>query len=168
MPSPLSEIPEDKRTQLAATLGLFASLFVAVGAVAATGPGTPVVQAFVVIALVVAVLLGLIAWGVLHSVRADRSERRLDAVIEEAVAASPGGFGQLCDCGHEHDPTELHVTDEPCAHDGAGHDCTHSCDTCVLASLRPAPDGTGRPRPRPAAAQPAAADAGRRPSPNRV
>jgi hypothetical protein len=137
----------DKRKQLAATLGLFSVLFIAVGAVAATGPATAVIRVFVVLALAVAVLLALIAWGVARSVRVDRVDQSLDAAIEAAVAASPGGFGQLCDCGHEHDPTELHVTDDPCEQDGAGHDCTHSCDTCVLASLRPV--AAGRPRPGP-------------------
>ena len=44
-----------------------------------------------------------------------------------------------CGCGHDHDPDELHVTDGGCAHDGRGTDCTHNCDSCVLASLRPSP-----------------------------
>jgi hypothetical protein len=149
--STLSSIPVDKRKQLAATLGLFSVLFIAVGAVAATGRPTAVIRVFVILSLAVAVLLALIAWGVARSVRLDRVDESLDAAIEAVVAASPGGFGQLCDCGHEHDPTELHVTDDPCAQDGAGHDCTHSCDTCVLAGLRTAPvtSSAGRPRPGP-------------------
>jgi hypothetical protein len=132
--SPLSGIPVEKRRHLAATLGLFAMLFVAIGAVAATGATTAVVKAFVVIALVVAALLGLMAWGVLHSVRLDVAERRLEDAIAEAVAAQGGS---LCSCGHEHDPTELHFTDAACAHDGTGTDCTRSCDSCVLAAARP-------------------------------
>ena len=48
MSSSLSRIPPSKRRQLAATLGLFSVLFIAVGAVAETGPGTSVVKAFVV------------------------------------------------------------------------------------------------------------------------
>jgi hypothetical protein len=150
--SPLSGISLEKRRQFAATLGLFAMLFVAIGAVAATGASTGIIKAFVVIALVVAVTLGLMAWGVLRSVRLDVAEQRLDAAIAEAVRARGGS---LCDCGHEHDPTELHITDDACAHDGRGTDCTHSCDTCVLAAMRPAP-AERRPSPGP-----------RRPSPVR-
>ena len=145
MSSPLSGLPVDKRKQLAATLGLFASLFIAVGAVAATGQGTAVIRAFVVIALVAGILLALMGWGVVHSVRVDTADRTLDAAIEQAVAAAPQRFGQLCNCGHEHDPTELHITDaEPasCAHDGAGATCTHDCASCVLGSLRPSPTQT--------------------------
>ena len=139
MTSPLSGIEAEKRRQLAATLGLFSMLFVAVGAVAATGASTAMVKAFVVIALLVAVLLALMAWGVLHSLKLDLADQRLDAAIEQAVAARGGS---LCDCGVEHDPDELHVVDEPCAHDGHGVSCTHSCDTCVLAAMRPSPSAT--------------------------
>jgi hypothetical protein len=139
--SSLSGIAVEKRKQLAATLGLFAMLFVAVGAVAGTGAHTAVVKAFIVIALVVAVVLALLAWGVLRSVRDDLAEQRLDAVIEQTVRAHGRS---LCDCGHEHDPDELHVVDgearhvtgSRCASDGAGVDCAHSCDACVLGSLR--------------------------------
>lgn len=145
--SPLSGIDVAKRRQVAATLGLFATLFLAVGAVAATGASTSLIKAFVVVALVVAVVLALMAWGIVHSVKIDVDARRLDAAIEEAVAAS--GL-RTCDCGHEHDPDELHFVDEPgqhltgrsCAHDGTGVDCAHSCDTCVLATMRPSPNRT--------------------------
>jgi hypothetical protein len=131
--SPLSGIAVHKRRQLAATLGLFAMLFIAVGAVAATGASTAIVKGFVVVALLVALALALMAWGVAQSVKADVAERRLDAAIEQTVIARGGS---MCDCGVEHDPTELHVTDDPCAHDGAGTGCTHTCDTCVLSQLR--------------------------------
>ncbi|MBE7190174.1 hypothetical protein [Jatrophihabitans endophyticus] len=152
-PSTLSRVPVAKRKQLAATLGLFATLFVAVGAVAATGPATTVVRVFVGIALAVAVLLALMAWGVVHSVReqvaagaAIEADRDLDALIDEALAAVPRRYGSLCNCGHDHDPTELHVTDadgpDACAHDGAGDLCSHDCADCVLASLRPSPNRT--------------------------
>jgi hypothetical protein len=155
--SPLHAVAIAKRRQLAATLGLFAMLFIAVGAVAATGASTGVVKGFVVVALLIAVLLGLMAWGVLHSVRQDVAERRLDAAIEEAVRAQ----GQsMCSCGHEHDPNEMHyVHADTCSHDGTGSDCSHSCDTCVLAALRrpsPVPAVARRPSPVP-----------RRPSPVR-
>jgi hypothetical protein len=136
--SPLSGIAIDKRRQLAATLGLFAMLFIAVGAVAATGASTGIVKAFVVIALLVAVFLGLTAWGVLRSVKLDLAEQRLDAAIESAVKARGGA---MCDCGHEHDPDEMHVVDA-CAHDGSGTECEHSCDTCVLTAMRPSPNRT--------------------------
>lgn len=149
----------DKRRHLAATLALFSMLFIAVGAVAATGASTGIVRAFVVIALLVAVLLALLAWGVANSVKLDLAENHLDSAIEQAVRARGGS---MCDCGHEHDPTELHLvgdeheerTDDPCAQDGAGADCTHTCDTCVLATLRPSPnrrheDSLARTRPSP-------------------
>jgi hypothetical protein len=110
---------------------LFAGLFLGIGAVASTGTRTAAAPVFAVVAFVVAALLALIAWGVLHSVRLDRSERRVDEVIEAAVA---GHGARVCDCGHEHDPDELHVTDA-CAHDGTGNACAHDCQTCVLAAM---------------------------------
>ncbi|HEX3335522.1 MAG TPA: hypothetical protein VHS54_03620 [Jatrophihabitans sp.] len=145
MTSPMSNISVEKRRQLAATLGLFSVLFIAIGAVAATGAASAVVKSFVVIALLVALVLALMAWGVARSVKIDLAEQRLDAVIDQAVQAQGAS---LCSCGHEHDPDELHVTDDPCEKDGRGHDCTHSCDTCVLARLRPAAVAAAR-RPRP-------------------
>jgi len=138
--SALSGVPIARRRTAAATLALFAVLFLAVGAVAATGTGTGVVRAFAAVALLVAVVLGLLAWGVAHSVKLDLAEQRLDAAIEQAVAAH-GGTALACGCGHDHDPDELHVTDA-CAHDGAGETCEHDCETCVLAALRPSPTTT--------------------------
>jgi hypothetical protein len=147
--SPLSGIAVEKRRQLAATLGLFAMLFIAVGAVAATGVTTAAIKAFVVVALLVAVFLGLMGWGVLRSVQLDLADRKLDAAIEAAVRA---GGRSMCDCGIEHDPDEMHFVDGEgqhvsgksfgCAHDGTGSDCSHSCDTCVLATMRPSPHAT--------------------------
>jgi hypothetical protein len=142
--APLSRIPIAKRRQLAATLGLFSVLFVAVAAVTATEPTTPALTAFLVIALLVAVVLALMGWGIVNSVRRDLADQRLDEAIEQAI-----GTRSLCSCGHDHDPTELHITGDPCDRDGHGQGCTHSCDSCVLASMR-------RPRPRP------------RPSPTRL
>lgn len=148
----LSQVPARKRRQAAATLGLFATLFVAIAAVAATGASTPVLKAFVGIAIVAALFLALLAWGIASSIKTDAALQvgsSLDAAIEQAVAAS----GQpMCGCGHEHDPSELHVPDDPCARDGHGSGCTHSCDTCVLATMkriadRPSP--TRRPSPLP-------------------
>ncbi len=138
MTSALSRVPIPKRRQLAATLGLFATLFVAVGAVGMTGASPVVVRVFAAITLVVAALLALLAWGVARSVALELAEARLDRAIEETMRA---GDGQLsCGCGHEHDPDELHVTDEDgCRHDGTGADCAHNCQSCVLAALRPSP-----------------------------
>jgi len=145
--SPLSDIEIEKRRQVAATLGLFATLCIAIGAVAATGATTALIKGFVVVALLIAVLLGLMAWGVLHSIKLDLNERSLDAAIEAAVRSSGRS---MCDCGHQHDPDELHFVDGEgqhltgvkCAHDGTGTDCSHSCDTCVLAAMRPSPNRT--------------------------
>jgi hypothetical protein len=132
MSSPLSAIPVAARRRIAATLGLFVALFAAVAAVAATGRNTPAAPVFAGIATVVAVLLGLIAWGLVRSIRLDEAEASLDAAIEATVRASGA---QPCGCGHEHDPNELHVTDA-CAHDGTGQACAHDCQTCVLSALR--------------------------------
>ena len=169
MTSPLSGIAVEKRRQLAATLGLLAMVFVAVGAVGATGATNALMKVFIAVSLLVAVLLAMLAWGVLRSVRLDLADQRLDAAIEEAMKVSGRS---MCDCGHEHDPDELHFVDGEgqhltgsrpalsCAHDGQGTDCTHSCDTCVLASLRLDPVAAfDRPADRP---QPAAR---RRPQP---
>ena len=132
MTSPLSGVPVAQRRRMAATLGVFAVLLLAVGIVSVAGPDVPAAPVFAVIAFVAAVLLALVAWGMLRSVRIDEADAQLDAAIVSAVAASGR---QMCDCGHEHDPGELHVTDA-CAHDGTGAACTHDCETCVLAALR--------------------------------
>jgi hypothetical protein len=140
---PLSAVPRAKRKQLAATLGLFAVLFVAVGAVALAGRGDLAVAVFAAVAIALGLLLALASGGVLHNLRTEfreeqaaRIDASLDAAITEALAKQ--GYGSLCSCGHEHDPTELHVTDaEPCTHDGTGTDCARDCETCVLAASRP-------------------------------
>jgi hypothetical protein len=136
--SPLASIPTERRRRLATALGVFAVLFLVVGGLAATGPADALMVTLVVVALLVGVVLALLAWGVVRSIRLDVADRQLDAVIEQAVRS---GGGSMCDCGHEHDPTEMHVVDaeespDACAHDGPGVDCAHSCDTCALAGLR--------------------------------
>ena len=88
---------------------------------------------FAIISIAVALVLALIAWGLVRSIGLDQDESRLDAEIEATVRAHGG---PACDCGHEHDPAELHITDAQCAHDGSGAACAHDCQTCVLASLR--------------------------------
>ena len=146
--SQLSGIPTEKRRQLAATIGLFAVLFLAVGSVALTVATTVGMKIFVALAFLVALGLGLVAWGVVTSIKNDLAEQRLDDAIAEAMAARNGGS---CGCGHDHDATEMHVSDE-CRHDGSGAACAHDCDTCVLAAMRPAPAAarpSPRPRPRP-------------------
>jgi hypothetical protein len=146
MTSPLSGIPIEKRRHAAATVGLFAALFVAIGAVALTGRTSAAAPVFSVIALVLAALLGLIAWGITRGIRMDLAEMRLDAAIEATLAERPE-YATLCSCGHDHDPNELHITDEDksgdsCSHDGAGAACAHDCGTCVLAAMRPSPNRT--------------------------
>jgi hypothetical protein len=129
--SRLSAVPFGARRRLAATLGGVAALFAAIGAAALTGAG-PVSVVFAVLGFVFAGLLALTAWGAWRSVTIDAADQDLDRVLEAAVAASGAS---MCSCGHEHDPSELHVTDA-CAHDGSGAACAHDCDTCVLAALR--------------------------------
>jgi hypothetical protein len=147
MTSPLSGIPVEKRRHAAATVGLFSVLFVAIGAVAATGRTSAAAPVFSVVALLLAVLLGLIAWGITRSVRIDVADARLDAAIEATLADRPE-YQTLCSCGHDHDPTELHVVDEDvheqeaCSHDGSGATCGHDCSSCVMAALRPSPNRT--------------------------
>lgn len=114
---------------------MFAALFTAIGVVAAFGGNSAAAPFFCICALVIAVLLALMAWGVTRSIRIDTTAAQLDQAIEQVVSSHGG---QLCDCEHEHDPSELHITDaESCAHDGTGAACTHDCQTCVLAALRP-------------------------------
>jgi hypothetical protein len=138
--SRLVNVPIGARRRLAATLGLFTVLFLAVGAVAATGQGSTAAPAFSVVAFAIALLLVLLAWGLHRSVQIDLADQRLDQAIEATVAATGAS---MCDCGHEHDPNELHVSaGEPCAHDGGGAACSHDCETCVLAALRPSPHET--------------------------
>jgi hypothetical protein len=124
-------VPVAARARLAAMLGLFAVLFIAIGVVSATGAGATSAPAFAAAAFVVATLLGLMAWGVRHSIAIDRAERRLDRAIEAAVASNGA---DMCGCGHQHDPDELHVTD--CGRDGTGAACAHDCANCVLAGYR--------------------------------
>ena len=127
MPSQLSYVPVERRRRAAATVGLIATLLVAIGIVSWAGSAPSTIRVFSTIALVAAVLLGLVAWGLLTSVRADLDESRVDAAITSAVASS--GFGG-CDCGHEHDPDEMHVTDA-CP---TGDACAHDCAACLLST----------------------------------
>ena len=145
MSSPLSGVPIAKRRQAAATVGLFAMLFLTIGLVAMAGRSGSASPVFSAVALVIAVLLGMIAWGTVRTINADIAERRMDDAIEATLAEKPE-YGTLCNCGHDHDPNELHYSDAApdaaCAHDGGGAACAHDCSTCVLASLRPSPTRT--------------------------
>jgi hypothetical protein len=125
--SALFAVPIERRRHLAATLGLFAALFVAVGAVATTGQDS-VVLAFAGIAFLAALLLGLAAWGVAHSIKIDTAARRLD----DAVGAVMARGGQVCGCGHEHDPSEMHVTDRPACGAPTNAECEHNCEVCTV------------------------------------
>jgi hypothetical protein len=124
--SALFAVPIQRRRRLAATLGLFAALFVAVGAVAATGRDG-VVYAFAGIAFLAAVLLGLAAWGVAHSIKIDQAARDLD----DAIGAVMARGDRTCGCGHEHDPSELHVTDRPACGAATDAECAHNCEVCT-------------------------------------
>ncbi len=149
MSSALSTIAPAQRRRAAATLGLFAMLFLAVGAVAFSGGPDLTVHIFGIIALVTAALLVLMAWGLAHSVKVDAAAARaaaadadLDAAIAQALSEHDGAS---CGCGHDHGapsqaggPAHRQVT-ESCDHDGTGTRCDHSCDTCALAALRPSP-----------------------------
>jgi hypothetical protein len=130
MTSSVSRLPFSARRKVAMAFALFCVLFLAIGAVASTGRGEASAPVFAVIAFVVAAVLGLVAWGLHRSIRLERAEASMDAAIQDTLARS--GRGRLCDCGHDHDPTELHITDAECSHDGSGVACAHDCDTCVL------------------------------------
>ncbi len=122
-------MPVERRRHAAAIAGLFAALLAAMGVLPWVGVAPGGVRIFSIVALVAAVLLALVAWGLLTSVSTERAEARLDAAIASTVAAAGGA---MCGCGHEHDPNEMHITDA-CP---SGDVCTHSCDTCVLAELK--------------------------------
>src|SRR5262245_18735881 len=129
MPSQLSYVPVARRRRAAARCGLAAVLLVAVGVLPWTGSAPTALRVLSVVVVVVAVGAGLVAWGRLTSARADVDEARVDAAIIEAVEAA--GFGG-CDCGVEHDPDEMHITDA-CP---SGDSCNHDCATCKLSALK--------------------------------
>jgi hypothetical protein len=129
--SPLSAVPVERRRRAARSATVLAFVMLAVFAVAWLRPAPAVVRLFATVALFGAVFLGLIAWGLLRSVRLDAAEARLDAAVIGTLADS----GAAGDCGHDHDPTKMHVTDAAPAC-SAGPDCDHSCADCVLARSR--------------------------------
>lgn len=129
MPSQLSSVPVGRRRQAAAACGLATGLLVAVGVLPWAGSAPTALRILSLVALVAAVVVGLVGWGLLAGIRADTSEARVDAAIIEAVEAA--GFAG-CDCGVEHDPDEMHITDA-CPSEGA---CNHDCATCKLTALK--------------------------------
>jgi hypothetical protein len=110
-------------------VGAFAALFVVVGVLSWVRDTGVAVRVVGVIVLIAAAALGLIAWGLLNSVRIDRISDELDAEIAQQIAHHDA----TCGCGQDHDMAEMTTL---CAHDGAGADCAHDCDTCALAALR--------------------------------
>ena len=82
----LTSVPIERRRRSAATAGLLATLLVAVGVVSWVGAAPTALRVLATIALVAAVPVALVGWGLLTSIRADRAEARLDAAIAAAVA----------------------------------------------------------------------------------
>jgi hypothetical protein len=117
VPSQLSSVSAERRRHAAAMVGLVAALLVAVGVVPWAAPAPGSLRVLSTVALALAILLGLVAWGLLTSIRADVAESRVDAAIAAAVA----DFG----CGHDHDPDELHVCPS------VAGSCTHDCASCL-------------------------------------
>ncbi len=116
MTSPLSTVPIASRRRAAWAAGSLAGVMVVIFVLAWTRPAPSVVRLFATVALAGAILLGLMTWGVVRSIRLDQAHARVDAAI-----AAHGGAS--CDCGHSHDPDETHVA-------GA---CDQSCAECLHA-----------------------------------
>jgi len=128
--SQLAAVPVERRRRAGATAALVAAFLVPVGVLPWFGPAPGLLRVFSAAVLVVAVLLALIGWGLVRSTRIDARAAVLNAAVDDVLRASGGA----CDCGHEHDPDEMHVTDAPSC--GAGDACSRSCETCVLAAHR--------------------------------
>jgi hypothetical protein len=127
MSSALSSVPYARRKRAAQSAALLAVIMVAVFAVSWARPAPGFVRLVTSVALLGAIVLGLMSWGLLRSMRLDQAEARLDAAVAREVAHAGAGL----DCGHEHDADELHVTDTDPACE-AGDACDHSCAACVL------------------------------------
>ena len=116
-----------RRRRAAATAGLTAALLVAVGILPWTAPAPVAIRVVATLALVVAALFALVAWGLLASVRADAAELRVDAAAA-AILAEAGAL----DRRHDHDRDEMHATDA-CP---SGEACTHDCAACLGSTWR--------------------------------
>jgi hypothetical protein len=113
--------------------GLVSAILVVAGTLPWTAHTAVLVRVLAIAVFAAGVLIGLVAWGLHHSIALDRrhaAEAEFDAALIEA--AGPAG---ACGCGHAHDPEELHIVDA-CEHDGDGERCERNCESCVLATLR--------------------------------
>jgi hypothetical protein len=106
MSSALANVPISRRRRAARSAALLAAVMVAVVIVAWARPAPGIIRIFAVLALAGAVMLGLMAWGLLRSVRVDEAEVAVDADVAQSAGTCCGGG-----CGCEHDATELRVTD---------------------------------------------------------
>jgi hypothetical protein len=132
--SSLSTIPVGSRRRAVAGLAGFALLSAVVGVLAVLD-GHAALLVVGVLALLAAAVIALAAWGLWQSVRLDVATTRLDSVVAGVLADHEDPL--TCGCAHQHDPNELHVhTGTDCAQDGTGTTCSHSCETCVLATRR--------------------------------
>lgn len=123
-------VPVFARRRAATVLGLFTALFLAVGVIALVGDVNWFVKVLGVIVLLGAVVLGLVTWGVLNSIRVDRYAAEFESEMAQAIAEHDA----TCGCGESHDMD--HMDTVACEHDGAGKDCAHNCSTCTLAALK--------------------------------
>lgn len=130
MPDSLSAVPAAQRRVAARALGVVSPLLIVVGLLCWLSGAPAVIRVLATLVLLTGLVTAAVAWGLAHSLTLDA--RRADEQALDAVLETVGGG---CSCGHDHDPTEMHITD--CSPDS--HDCTHSCETCVLAGLRDAP-----------------------------
>jgi hypothetical protein len=129
VPSQLAAIPAPTRRRAAAVVGTFAVLFLAVGVLSWIRDAGIALRIIGVIVLVAAAVLGLIAWGLLNSVRVDRLSDEFDAEIAAQIA----DHDATCGCGQDHDMAE---TTTICGQDGDGADCAHDCASCAVSALR--------------------------------
>jgi hypothetical protein len=75
---------------------LLAFVMLAVFVVVWLRPAPVVIRLFATVALLGAVFLGLVAWGLLRSLRLDAREAQLDAAVRDALVDAGGAI----DCGH--------------------------------------------------------------------
>jgi len=128
--SRLASVPVIARRRTASVAGVFAALFLAVGVLALAGDMNWFVRVLGVIVLIGAVVLALITWGLLNSIRVDRYADEFDAEMAAAIAEHDA----TCGCGESHDTDRTDIVG--CGHDGAGTDCARDCSTCTLAALK--------------------------------
>jgi hypothetical protein len=131
----LAAVPVARRRRAIAVLSLLALLLLVAGTLPWVRPAPVSVRVIAVAALLSGLLGLLIAWGLAASVRLER-RRVAEAEIDAVLAAAGGG----CDCGHDHEGHDHGGEAHPatpaatCAADAP--DCTHTCEACVLSTLR--------------------------------